>query len=566
MLKNVHLKNLALIKEADIEFSHGLNILTGETGAGKSIILGSINIALGDKASKSFIRSGADFGLVELTFTSSDLRIRNLLQSLDIPFEEDTILISRKITPDSSISRINGITVTLSNLRAVTSLLVDIHGQHDHQSLLNPSSHLDIIDEFGGHPIASQKQVLKEHYQEYKRLRLQYQNYQQNPEEVAKEKAFLEFEIREIEDAQLKPGEDQALEDEFRKLSNAGRINDSLQKVRSELFDLSDSASGRISDALKEFHYLVSIEPALKSCMDSLMDLDSISRDLNHDLNHYIDENTFSEERYQSVHQRLDEINRLKSKYGNSIAQILQYQTTQSSRLEELNDYEVHKTQLLSQMEEVRAKVNQYASALSALRKEAAASLEQMILHNLEDLNFLNVDFQIAFEKADKIYENGFDRPEFMISTNVGEAVKPLVKVASGGELSRVMLAIKAAIADADRTDTLIFDEIDTGISGRTAQKVAEKMAVLSADHQLICITHLPQIAAMATTHFAIEKSVDSGSTISGIRKLSRVDSILELARLISGSEITETTIKNAEEMKAAAVYFGASPRPTTTS
>ncbi|MBQ9030471.1 MAG: DNA repair protein RecN [Parasporobacterium sp.] len=553
MLKNVHLKDLALIREADIDFDPGLNILTGETGAGKSIIIGSINIALGDKASKSFIRSGADFGLVELLFTSRDERVLSLLASNEIPAEDGTILISRKLTPDGSTTRINGTSVTLTTLRTLTSLMVDIHGQHDHQSLLNPARHLEIVDEFGRGTILPLKDAFHSCYQEYKSLRKTYQSFNQDPEELKKEMAFLEYELKEIEEAALKPGEDTLLEAEYKKLSGAERVTQGLMKLKSSLFDAADCAANRISDGMKELSSLTALDPDLKVFSDYLMDLDSISRDFGHELSHYIDSNAFNEERYQAVHQRLNEINRLKSKYGQDLSQIQDYYEKQAAHLRELQDYSAHKADLIKQMESVRSRVNQFASQLSDERKKAASSLEQQIIRNLQDLNFLDVSFQIHFEKADKIYEHGFDRVEFLISTNPGEPVRPLIKVASGGELSRIMLAIKSSTASSDQIGTMIFDEIDTGISGRTAQKVAEKLGTLSREHQLICITHLPQIAAMADTHFSIEKSVRDGSTISGIRKLNRPDSIIELARLLSGSEITESTLQNAEEMKLSA-------------
>ncbi len=578
MLRNVHLKNLALIKEADINLGRGLNIMTGETGAGKSIIIGSINMALGDKASHSFIRNGADYGLVELVFDTHDERIMQLLASYDIPFEDNQVIITRKITPESSTAKINGETVTLSRLRDVTSLLVDIHGQHEHQTLLNPSNHLAIIDEFAGSKITSIKHELKENYSEYKKLRNEYRQFAQNPEELAKEISFLEFEIKEIDDAQLKANEDVLLEAEYKKLSASQQINEGLMKLRSNFIDEPGSVINRLSDGLRELNYLTTIEPELKSFQTPLMDLDSIAKDLGHDLSHFIDSHAFDAVRYNKIHERLNDINRLKSKYGNSVEEILNYREELADQLASIKNYARNKASIAAKMEKIRSEVNKLAQNLSDERKSSALILKNRISDNLKDLNFLNVDFRISFSKADKIYENGFDKVEFMISTNIGEPVKPLVKVASGGELSRIMLAIKASIADADHTETLIFDEIDTGISGITAQKVAEKMASLchaenaangSAyqteqdaagdipqhlnSHQLICITHLPQIAAMADTHFVIEKSVSDGSTISGIRKLSENDSVLELARLISGNIITQTTLKSAEEMKSAA-------------
>lgn len=578
MLQNVHLKNLALIKEADINLGRGLNIMTGETGAGKSIIIGSINMALGDKASHSFIRNGAEYGLVELIFDTNDERVSQILASYDIPFEDNQVIITRKITPESSTAKINGETVTLSRLREVTSLLVDIHGQHEHQTLLNPANHLTIIDEFAGSSIEAIKQELKENYSEYKKLRNEYRQFAQNPEELAKEISFLEFEIKEIDDAQLKANEDTLLEAEYKKLSAAQQINEGLMKLRNNFIDETGSIINRLSDGLRELNYLITIEPELKNFQTPMMDLDSIARDLGHDLSRFIDTHTFDAARYNEIHERLNDINRLKSKYGNSVEEILDYKEELANKLSSIKNYTRNKASIAAKMEKIRSEVNILAQNLSDLRKSSALILEKRISDNLKDLNFLNIDFKINFSKTDKIYENGFDKVEFMISTNVGEPVKPLVKVASGGELSRVMLAIKASIADADHTETLIFDEIDTGISGITAQKVAEKMASLCHaenagnggtyqteqdaagnnpqhlnGHQLICITHLPQIAAMADTHFVIEKSISDGSTISGIRKLSENDSVLELARLISGNIITQTTLKSAEEMKSAA-------------
>ena len=556
MLKNVHLQNLALIREADIDFGQGLNILTGETGAGKSIIIGSINIALGDKANKAFIRSGADYGLVELHFETSDPRVHALMEDLGIPDDDGNILITRRITADGSISRINGASVTLAGVKAVTSLLVDIHGQHDHQSLLNPSHHLDLVDSSGGEKLRGIREAFHSCYQEYKALRADYRQFSQDPEELAKELSFLEFELREIEEAGLKPGEDTLLEAEYKKLSGAEKVSEGLQKIKAMLFDSADSAYGRISDSLKEIQYLMTQDPDLKVFSDYLMDLDSISGDMGHELDRYLDDNTFNRQRFDEIHQRLNEINRLKSKYGSTLEEIRAYQEKLSDRILSIRNYASRKDELLAQMEKVRASVNQYAVQLSDSRKETAKVLEAQIRSNLEDLNFLNVDFEIHFEKADKIYENGFDKVEFLISTNPGEPVKPLARIASGGELARIMLAIKSSSAESDRIETLIFDEIDTGISGRTARKVAERLALLSHDHQLICITHLPQIAAMADTHFSIEKSVSEGSTISGIRKLSRPDSIIELARLLSGNEITENTLLSAEEMKTPAALW----------
>ena len=550
MLKNVHLNNLALIKEADIDFDPGLNILTGETGAGKSIIIGSINIALGDKASKSFIRTGADQGLVELVFTDPDSRVRELLASMEIPVEEDSVIISRRITPDSSSCRINGITVTLNRLRAVTALLVDIHGQHDHQSLLQSAKHLDIVDEYGKEEIRSLKASFRENYDHFRTLRSSLRQFPSDPSQLMRDIDLAQYECREIEEARLKPGEDLRLEEEFHRLGHAREITEGLEKIRGRLFGDSGSALSAIQDALKDLAHLQTLDPALESFSGTLMDLDALAEDMDRDLTRYIADHDFNAQRYDELKTRLEEIGRLKDKYGSTIDAVLAYKENASKRLTQLKVYISGKDELQKEMDAAKVRLRNCADALSAARRKYAGELEQKILDNLRDLNFQEIEFRIDINKADKIYETGYDKVEFLISTNAGEPVKPLTKVASGGELSRVMLAIKASVADADHISTLIFDEIDTGISGRTAQKVAEKLAVLSKNHQLICITHLPQIAAMADTHFAIEKSRQDGSSISGIRKLDRADSILELARLISGSEITESTLKSAEEMK----------------
>ena len=471
----------------------------------------------------------------------------------NIPYEEGNMIITRKISRDSSSSRVNGRAVTLSDLKDITSVLVDIYGQHDHQSLLDPSKHLDIVDEYGAQSISPAKAAFNKSYSQYRTLRSRIKGFSQSPEELSKEISFLEYQINEIDSADLRAGEDTTLEAEYRKLSNASRITSGLQKIHSELSSVPGNILDTISDSLKDISVLADIRQDISSLKDQLMDIDSLVRDLNHDMAQYINNNSFDARRYDEVHDRLDLINNLKSKYGKTISEILDYRNSCSSKLEQLNTYLKNKEGLQSQMAEIKQQVRQKASQLSNLRKEAASLLEENISRNLKDLNFLNVDFSIDFSMADRIYENGYDRVQFMISTNVGEPRKPLAKVASGGELSRIMLAIKASIADADRTQTLIFDEIDTGISGRTAQSVAEKLAFLARSHQIICITHLPQIAAMADTHFAIEKSVEDGSTISGIRLLSAQDSVSELARLLSGSEITPAALRSAAEMKAAA-------------
>ena len=403
MLKNVHLSNLALIKEADIDFAPGLNILTGETGAGKSIIIGSINIALGEKASRSFIRTGAMQGLVELQFSTEDPRILQLMESMEIPLEDGLIVISRRITPDGSTSRINGVTVTLNRLRSITSLLVDIHGQHDHQSLLQSSKHLEIIDEYGKETIDPIKMQFREHFQNYRSLRNELRQFSQDPEQLVRDMALAEFECQEIEDAQLKIGEDNHLEEACQKMGHAREITSGLSKIRARVFDDIDSAVARISEALRDCNHLETLDPDLHSFTGILMDLESIARDMDHDLSRYVEDHSFDARRYEELRARLDQINHLKSKYGSSLEAISDYHDRTAEKLKKLQQYAAGKEQISVQMQEIKAKVRVLADQLSKARKAAAAELEQQILRNLQDLNFQDVQFEISFERADKI-------------------------------------------------------------------------------------------------------------------------------------------------------------------
>lgn len=549
MLTNVHIKNLALIKEADIDFSKGLNILTGETGSGKSIIIGAINIALGDKANKSMIRTGADYGLVELNFTTDDATVFSALESAGISLDDNKVIITRKLTPESSTSKINGESVTLAVLRSITSLLIDVHGQHDNQSLLDPAKHLSIVDEFSGEEVRSIQTELKSYYSKYKLLKKEYLEFNLDEENLKRETELLKFELKEIEDANLELGEDESLEAEYKKLSNSERINSDLNKAYISLDDENSGALVKIAEALKNLNEAVIFEPELSSYKSSLLDLDSLAKDISRDISHYIDNNKFDVNRYKEIQERLNQINHLKSKFGNSINGIFDYSKQLSEKLNKYENYQSLKSEKEIEMKNCAVKLNMLANKLSEARKKAAAKLEPLIIKNLVDLNFLNVEFKIQFEKASKISINGYDKVEFMLSTNPGEPLSPLAKTASGGELSRIMLAIKSSVAENDGIASMIFDEIDTGISGKTAGKVAEKLELLSKNHQIICITHLPQIAAMADSHYSIKKEVADGSTISGVVKLLINERIEELANILGGVEVSSAARVNAKEL-----------------
>ncbi len=554
MLKNVHLKNLALIREADIDYESGLNIMTGETGSGKSIIISSINMALGDKASKSFIRNGSDFGLVELLFTSDDPAIAKLLGEMDISSSGREIIITRKITPDSTVSKINGETTTLANLRTLTSKLIDIHGQHEHQSLLNQSSQLDILDDFGKQAVSDAKESLRKSYNDFKSLKNRYKDFNLDETALEKEMSLAEYELKEISDASLLKDEDIKLEAEYKKLSAWEKLSESMAASGAALSGENSGAGQLIGKALAELNFALTSAPddeELKLLKNTVTDLDSVVRDVYRDIEKYSERHAFDGERFAKIRGRLDTINRLKSRYGQTVDDILKYADDLEKKLEGFRNYNETRNDIISKMNICRSELNKKAAALSEARKETAAKLTPMIVKNLKDLNFLTAEFSIDFTRTDKISDNGWDRIDFLISTNPGEKLMPLSKVASGGELSRIMLAIKSSIAENDNMPTLIFDEIDTGISGKTAQMVGEKLNELSKSHQIICITHLPQIAAMADTHFGIHKEVDDGNTISGIAKLSDEVSAMEIAKLISGASVTKTSLESAIELKS---------------
>ena len=556
MLKNVHLKNIALIEEADIDFESGLNIMTGETGSGKSIIIGAVNIALGGKADKGMIRKGADHALIELLFCGINDKVLEALELNELETDGRNLLITRKITPDASISKVNGQNVTLNTLKQITALLIDVHGQHDHQSLLDSSRHIMILDDFGKEEVAGTKQLLLDEHNYYRKLRTLYRQYNKSPEDVEHDKSLAEFEYKEIEDAALLENEDTKLEKEYKRLSDAHNVISILNQAASLFGDSENSVQSKTSEAVYYVTNAAEVDPSVEKLKSVIMDLDSVAKDAAHEFSSYMEGISFDKERYDEVGKRLDLINRLKAKYGSTLDKIFEYQAELKKKLDGNEAYFADKKELEEKINESGIKLNRLSAELSEKRKHVAERLEKMIAENLKELNFLSSDFKISFEKNERITENGFDRVEFLISTNPGEDLKPLAKVASGGEISRVMLALKSAVAQNDETDTLIFDEIDTGISGKTAHMAARKMYELSEKYQIIAITHLPQIASMADHHFRIKKESDGTNTISGIDRLDYDESIKEIAKLVGGEGISPAALENARDLKGKADFF----------
>lgn len=550
MLLNLHVKNLALIDEAEVEFTPGLNIMTGETGAGKSIIIGSINLALGGKLPKEMIRENAPFGLVELTFRIEDKRLKQRLLEMDISIEEDELILSRKIVNGRSVSKINGETVPVSKVKEAAQLLIDIHGQHEHQSLLVKKNHLNILDAYAKNRLQKEKEALKSVYEQYQKVKTELKEASLDTAERQRELSFLEYEIKELEEAQLIPGEDEQLEADYRRLLNGQKIMEAVSKAYEKTSEGFDSATEQISHALRELASVSEYDEPLAGFENQLMEIDNLLNDFNREMAEYKSDTVFDEETFAEVEKRLDLVNHLKAKYGNTIEEILNSLEEKKARAEKLSDYDTYLEQLKQEFSQKEKEVESYSGKLSEIRKAAAAKLTDAIKKELKDLNFPNVSFSMHFQKTDSYTANGYDDAEFLISANPGEPEKSLEKIASGGELSRIMLAIKTVLADTDAVGTLIFDEIDTGISGRTAQMVSEKMNVLGNSHQIMCITHLPQIAAMADSHYLIEKSVANETTISTIRPLDWEESVKELARMLGGVKITDTVLDNAKEMK----------------
>lgn len=548
MLLELHVKNLALVERADVEFGEGLNILTGETGAGKSIILGSVNLALGGKAPREMIRKGEDYAYVELIFSVTEPEKAERLKEKEIFLPEDgTLVISRKIMPSRSVSRINDETVTSGRLKEVTSLLLDIHGQHEHQSLLYKSKHLEILDDYLRIRIQPLKSKIKETYDSFVTLEKKLASYSSDEKTRIREADFLRFEINEIEAAELKEGEEEELAKSYRRFMNSRKIAEAL----SSAYEAVNGAD--ISSALRGIEEASEYDKGLEEIRSQLYDAEAILNDVSHGISAYIDDMTFDEEEFQRIEERLDFIRNLQAKYKGSIEDILISLEEKKKRLEELENFDQLKQKTEKELEWTENRLKELCTQLSDIRKEASRELTKKIIEGLEDLNFMGVEFSIAFTRLDRYTPNGFDEVEFMISTNPGEPIRPLSMVASGGELSRIMLAIKTVLADSDDIPTLIFDEIDTGISGRTAQKVSEKLRYIARRHQVLCITHLPQIAAMADSHFEIAKETKNGRTVTAIHKLSEEEMVMELARLLGGVQITEAVIENAREMKGMA-------------
>jgi len=550
MLESIYVKNLALIEECGIDFKEGLNILTGETGAGKSVLIGSVNLALGARADKDMIRTGAEDAFVSISFSES-AKARTLLDSWDIPCDDGTIVISRKISATKNIFKINGEIANARQVKELAEYLIDIHGQHEHQSLLNNARQLEMLDAYGMEKIAPALEKCAESAGKLKALREELSSLSERQKGSDREIDLLSYEIKEIDDANLIPGEDEELEEKYKIMQAAGKntelLNEALNCVSGDFGD----AGSLISRAIQSMNRVKSEDERITSAIDKLSEAEELLGDFSLEISRYLSDTNFSEEEFKETEERLNLINTLKNRYGATVDEILKTRDEKENELLKLRDIDAYREKIKKECDEAEAVYTASARNLSKLRTEAAKRFSKELETELKELSFGTVAFNIeVIPDESKVSNLGFDSCEFMISVNLGEPLKPMKNVSSGGELSRIMLAIKTILAEKDDIDSLIFDEIDAGISGRTAWEVSGKLNRLSRKHQVIAITHLAQIAAMADAHFEIKKTSAEGKTVTNISMLDREGEIGELARLIGADEQSEASLTNAKELK----------------
>lgn len=550
MLVSLHVKNLALIQETEVFFGKGLNILTGETGAGKSVILGSVALALGAKADRDMIRTGAEYALIELDFEVAE-DVKERLLEMDIPVEDGQVVLQRRVMPTRSVCRVNGETVNAKTLRELAGMLIDIHGQHDSQVLLQTKRHLEILDGYAGGALQEQKEALRDAWHDYSAVSREIAENELDESSRKRELSLAQYELEEIEEAALVAGEDEQLEKNYRRMVNGRRIVEAAGLAHNLTgYDSREGAGESIGRALRELSTVVSYDENLEEFYRQLTEVDELLNDFNRSMSDYLSDLEFDEETFQKTEERLNYINRLKDKYGRTIEEVLAYADRRREEVDRLLNQDAWLVQKRKEQQEAQNRMLKLAKEVSGLRRTAADRFSKDMEKALQDLNFLHVEFRVSLTAKEKCSAEGMDDVEFMISTNPGEPVKPLASIASGGELSRIMLALKTITADQEKIGTFIFDEIDAGISGRTAWKVSEKLGALSRTHQIICITHLPQIAAMADNHFYIEKNAVNASTATTIIELTGEESLQELARLSGAAQITPAVLANAREMK----------------
>ncbi|WOA49907.1 DNA repair protein RecN [Enterococcus faecalis] len=555
MLQELSVKNFAIISSLQLEFQMGMTVLTGETGAGKSIIIDAMGLLTGGRGSSDYIRQGANKCTLEGLFSMpKSQELKQLLEELGIETEEDSLVIQRDISASGkNVCRVNGRIVNITNLKRIGEYLVDIHGQNEHQELMQSERHIDMLDEFGGKKLLAVKEKYTRAYQEYRALKAKVRKRQKNEKEFAQRMDMLHFQSDEIASAQLVAGEEEQLLEERNKLNNFQKIADALTISYAALNGEDDSSLDKIGTSMNELASIESLDSEYKTLSDTVQNAYYLLQEASGDLSRLIDGLELDEGRLNEVENRLELIRQMKRKYGDSIETILSYYEEITKELAEADFLEGGTGDLEALLAEKQQAAHQQALTLRKERKRLAKELEQQILTELKELYLERTEFEVRFTELEHLQENGLDGVEFYITTNPGEPLKPLVRVASGGELSRVMLAMKTIFSQTQGITSIVFDEVDTGVSGRVAQAIADKIYQISENSQVLCITHLPQVAAVADEHYFIEKEIVAGRTETSVRILSEKERVNEIARMLAGSEITKLTIEHAQELLAMA-------------
>lgn len=550
MLQELSIRDFAIIDEIQISFQPKMTVLTGETGAGKSIIIDALGLLAGGRGSTEFIRKGEKKAVIQGLFTlPREANTYNILEEYGIDSEDGQIILQRDLYRGGrNICRINGMMVNLATLRKVGETLIDIHGQNEHQELMKPENHIDLLDEYDKKTseLRIQYQVV---YQNYRKLKLSMEKKEADEKAWAQRLDMLNFQVKEIEEADLKINEEDELVEEKNKLDNFQAIHDALELSYQILSGEKIDVVGNLGNVMNELSDVSDLSENLQEINTKISDAFYSLEDAARDISDELDSMEWNGERLNEIEERLELIHQLKRKYGDTIEDILHYHSRIEKELREMENAEQNSEKQERQLSEALEKVKELAIKLSKQRKKSAKKLEKMIHEQLSALYMDKAVFEVKFLNNSKLYSKGIDKVEFYIQTNPGEEMGPLAKIASGGELSRIMLALKTIFSQKMGVTSIIFDEVDTGVSGRVAQAIAERISQISNNSQVLCITHLPQVAAIADNHYYISKSVNDGRTETSLKELDEKQKIREIARMLSGSEITELTLKHAEEL-----------------
>lgn len=565
MLKSLLIKNYALIEEISVDFSSGLTIITGETGAGKSILIDALGLLLGERASTDMIRTGADKAIVEGVFNvQTNSRVAGILRASENEIADELIVRRELTAKGQSRCFVNDSPVSVSLLKEIGDALVDLHGQHEHQSLLHPETHIEFLDDFGGYEKEIAEYQIQ--YRTLAELTSKKRELQEQEQQLKAKKSLFEFQIKEIDAVNPQSGEEDRLESDLKILENTEKLSELSNGIHQLLYEAESSVYENLVKARKMVEQLAEIDHSFAESVKDVRSAEVIVDELSKQVQNYASRIEFNPDRLEEIRERLGTLSLLKKKYGGTIDLLIEFRQKIGEEFKFAENFEEEIAKLEKEIELLRTACGVAANAITAKRKETSKKLETSILASLGDLGIPKAQFVTAVQQrtvdqtmtmlsvriGSRLYEataTGVDHVEFFISTNVGEDPKPLVKVASGGEVSRIMLALKGALAQSDKTPLLIFDEIDTGVSGRIGQAVGMSLKKLASHHQVVAITHLPQIAGLADTHFAVEKTEANKKTTTRLRKLDREERVREVAKLMSGIEVTEAGLKSAREL-----------------